>query len=317
MFYQSSVRNQRPKGLKFKHALQSALLLAVCIWLLHQIKHSHDKSKEFDEAVQKKLSSEHDSVILGRKGNAGYSERVGTVSTDGNLIGEDDKKADGGDGDDELDRSTEEKAEEESLQKGREDSQGSFTTPEKRREDDQKNPEAQYNKDLMNNEEDGHDVQVKDVDEGVGSGEDSEEHNERIHGVHGFDDENGIPPDGHELVVVDAIANEETSNENATSLDEETILSSDNYNIVAKNPDPIAEGFRNSSQINEQNSIEMPTTKNMVVESEAFRSQEANGTAEGIVSEDSNSFPPQQEKEEVTDSKILLPQSETEAMSQE
>ncbi|XP_058069623.1 uncharacterized protein LOC131218815 [Magnolia sinica] len=49
MFRQTSSRNHRSKGFKVKHALQIFLLLAVCIWLLYQVKHSHDKKKAFDE----------------------------------------------------------------------------------------------------------------------------------------------------------------------------------------------------------------------------------------------------------------------------
>ncbi|KAK1300503.1 hypothetical protein QJS10_CPB13g00029 [Acorus calamus] len=48
MFRQSSSRNQRSKGFKVKHVLQIFLLLAICIWLLYQVKHSHDKKKAFN-----------------------------------------------------------------------------------------------------------------------------------------------------------------------------------------------------------------------------------------------------------------------------
>ncbi|KAK3011992.1 hypothetical protein RJ639_011250 [Escallonia herrerae] len=49
MLKQSPSRGQRSKGIKVKHVLQICLLLAVCFWLIYQVKHSHDKKKEFDE----------------------------------------------------------------------------------------------------------------------------------------------------------------------------------------------------------------------------------------------------------------------------
>ncbi|PQQ10772.1 neurofilament medium polypeptide [Prunus yedoensis var. nudiflora] len=52
MLKQSPSRNQRSKGFKVKHALQMFLLLAICIWLLYQLKHSHDK-KAYEESSAK------------------------------------------------------------------------------------------------------------------------------------------------------------------------------------------------------------------------------------------------------------------------
>ncbi|GAB4853394.1 hypothetical protein Ancab_017572 [Ancistrocladus abbreviatus] len=48
MFKQSPSRNHRSKGIKVKHVLQICLLIAVCFWLWYQVKHSHEKKKEFD-----------------------------------------------------------------------------------------------------------------------------------------------------------------------------------------------------------------------------------------------------------------------------
>lgn len=48
MYKQSPSRSHRSKGIKVKHILQICLLLAVCFWLFYQVKHSHEKRKEFD-----------------------------------------------------------------------------------------------------------------------------------------------------------------------------------------------------------------------------------------------------------------------------
>ncbi|KAI3445856.1 hypothetical protein Pfo_002521 [Paulownia fortunei] len=70
MYRQSPSRNQRSKGIKCKHVLQICLLLAVCFWLIYQVKHSHDKKKEFDESDAKALLqrvSSGEFTKLGRK----------------------------------------------------------------------------------------------------------------------------------------------------------------------------------------------------------------------------------------------------------
>lgn len=53
MYKQSPSRNHRSKGIKVKHVLQICLLLAVCFWLLYQVKRSHEKKREFDEKEAK------------------------------------------------------------------------------------------------------------------------------------------------------------------------------------------------------------------------------------------------------------------------
>ncbi|PIN16207.1 hypothetical protein CDL12_11143 [Handroanthus impetiginosus] len=70
MYRQSPSRNQRSKGVKVKHVLQICLLLAVCFWLIYQVKHSHDKRKEFDESdakVSHQRESSDEFIKLGRK----------------------------------------------------------------------------------------------------------------------------------------------------------------------------------------------------------------------------------------------------------
>ena len=70
MYKQSPSRNYRSKGIRVKHILQLCVLVAVCFWLLYQLKISHEKRKEFesnDEKLAEKVRS--DGVIrrLGRK----------------------------------------------------------------------------------------------------------------------------------------------------------------------------------------------------------------------------------------------------------
>ncbi|KAL6545870.1 hypothetical protein OROGR_009744 [Orobanche gracilis] len=67
MYRQSPSRNQRSKGIKVKYVLQICLLLAVCFWLIYQVKHSHDKKKEFEESEAEASLKRDKAVKLGRK----------------------------------------------------------------------------------------------------------------------------------------------------------------------------------------------------------------------------------------------------------
>ncbi|KAA8545732.1 hypothetical protein F0562_020817 [Nyssa sinensis] len=70
MFRQSPSRSQRSKSIKVKYVLQICLLLAVCFWLIYQVKHSHDKKKEFDEndaKISLKMQSADEILRFGRK----------------------------------------------------------------------------------------------------------------------------------------------------------------------------------------------------------------------------------------------------------
>ncbi|CAJ1977302.1 unnamed protein product [Sphenostylis stenocarpa] len=62
-------RNHRSKGIKVKHVLQILLLLGVCFWLVYQVKHNHDKKKEFDKKDAKfSVSAQTDPILkLGRR----------------------------------------------------------------------------------------------------------------------------------------------------------------------------------------------------------------------------------------------------------
>ncbi|XP_027365665.1 dentin sialophosphoprotein-like [Abrus precatorius] len=62
-------RNNRSKGIKVKHVLQIILLVGVCFWLIFQVKHNHDKKKEFDKNDAKlSVRRQTDEILkLGRR----------------------------------------------------------------------------------------------------------------------------------------------------------------------------------------------------------------------------------------------------------
>ncbi|KAK9666557.1 hypothetical protein RND81_14G193400 [Saponaria officinalis] len=91
MYKQSPSRNHRSKGIKAKHVLQICLLLAVCFWLIYQVKHSQEKKREFnakDEKVVDKLQKDSEIVRFGRKD----LPRVSEIATDGDKHAEDDEE---------------------------------------------------------------------------------------------------------------------------------------------------------------------------------------------------------------------------------
>ncbi|OMO50872.1 hypothetical protein CCACVL1_30176 [Corchorus capsularis] len=112
MLKQSASRNQRYKGFKVKHVLQICVLLALCIWLLNQVKNNYEKNgsgilqeaamklgrKDLDPQVQR--SSNENEDVEGEE----EVEEIKAEET------EDDGR---GGGDDEIDGRNREKAEEE------------------------------------------------------------------------------------------------------------------------------------------------------------------------------------------------------------
>ncbi|XP_068638820.1 chromatin modification-related protein EAF7-like [Aristolochia californica] len=121
IFGQYSSRNQRAKGLKVKHVFKIALLLAFCVWLIYQIRNSHEKRKTDVEGIQNTLN--------GGDGNLDFGRKMKFEFTDGMRNNSDDRNSDqiiGNEGaeDDELHQKTEEKTEEENLNREHEESQG-------------------------------------------------------------------------------------------------------------------------------------------------------------------------------------------------
>ncbi|KAJ1409787.1 hypothetical protein SESBI_22413 [Sesbania bispinosa] len=63
-------RNKKTKGFKIKQGIKIITLIAVGIWLLYQLKHSHDKkpNEESSAKIFEKLKPGHETKKLGRKG---------------------------------------------------------------------------------------------------------------------------------------------------------------------------------------------------------------------------------------------------------
>lgn len=119
MLKQSPSRNQRSKGFKVKHALQICLLLAICMWLLYQVKQTCQKRLALEESSRTvNLGNDHGILKLGRKGLSPQLEEIVTdikrSADEDDDIGQEDKlrESEGdktGIGNDEIDGQDEEK----------------------------------------------------------------------------------------------------------------------------------------------------------------------------------------------------------------
>ncbi|KAL3621051.1 hypothetical protein CASFOL_035963 [Castilleja foliolosa] len=124
MYRHSPSRNQRSKGVKVKYILQICLMLAVCFWLIYQVKHSHDKKKEFEETESKaslgiKNSDEENPINLGRKGTLPRDSE--TISKNDNKPIEEDESVEEEEDESKPDEEDESKPKEEENTKPEED----------------------------------------------------------------------------------------------------------------------------------------------------------------------------------------------------
>ncbi|KAK9286740.1 hypothetical protein L1049_015144 [Liquidambar formosana] len=123
MFRQSPSRNQRSKSFKVKHVLQVCMLLAVCFWLIYQVKHSHDKKKEFDEngsKISAKTQNGEEILRFGRKDLNPLVEEKATNNEKHEEEEVEEEEAGGGE-EEENKHEEEEQEEEESKSEDRED----------------------------------------------------------------------------------------------------------------------------------------------------------------------------------------------------
>ncbi|OIV97819.1 hypothetical protein TanjilG_12576 [Lupinus angustifolius] len=70
MVKQTPNRNQRTKGFKLKQGFKILILMALCIWLLYQLKNSSSEKKPYEESsskIFKMLKAGHEIKKFGRK----------------------------------------------------------------------------------------------------------------------------------------------------------------------------------------------------------------------------------------------------------
>lgn len=173
MFRQASTRNNRNKGFKVKHVLQMCLLLAICIWLLYQVKHSHDKKKAFDAnnaKIAERVDGGNQILKLGRKDlnhgvevtseNEKHDEEEESEEDESKLDESIDKER--GDGDDEIDEHDQEKVDE-AAERGEEFSDEDKEAREE--ENEEKEEKKGESEDMGSSENHDHDVEDRNTQE--------------------------------------------------------------------------------------------------------------------------------------------------------
>lgn len=202
MLRQASSRNQRAKGFKSKHALQIGILVAICIWLVYQVKHSHEKKSAYDarnsKLINKVTENQEDFFKFGRKD---LRNEAGTV----NEIPKEDETEE-----------VQEEGEPEVKQEEPEDEEARGAGDDKIDDQDQENTEeAEHGEDSA--EEDDKDVQIEEKDLF-----DNPDHEEDTQAAR---EENYKRDDASSAVVHVAHATEsETVNGDAKSTNEEQIV---------------------------------------------------------------------------------------------
>lgn len=189
MFKQSPSRIQRSKGFKIKHGLQIFLLIAICFWLLYQVKHSHDKKKAFDESLMKlssQLDGEHKTADIGRKGLRTQVDEKASgddISEKEEVIGGDEEDTKPEEEEDEEKNKLEEEEEGEKARKPEEEEdQSKHGEDEEVNKDDQEEEteEEEENK-SEENEEEGEGVGDDLIDEQDQQGDEEEAENDVLH----------------------------------------------------------------------------------------------------------------------------------------
>lgn len=258
MMRQSSSRIQRSKGgFRLKHVLQICLLLAICTWLLYQIKHSHDKKRAFEERISKistkttekppdlfnfgrkglPLVNDNDSMATARAKEVNSEEGQGEEGEQDAKRDEnedEEAKGDGGDGIDELDqdRGDDENEQEEEEQftdedgkDGRVDADALFDN-EEREDSAQEAREENYKRDDVSSAV-THDAHAGDLNT---RGLDEEQENEAINGTVGDETKNSK---NTALDYVDS-----ASNLSNAAIGENTTVSNADFHMNGSHPDP-------------------------------------------------------------------------------
>ncbi|KAK7269957.1 hypothetical protein RIF29_22779 [Crotalaria pallida] len=144
-------RGQRSKGIKVKHILQIILLLGVCFWLIYQVKHNHDKKKEFDENDAKlSVGAQTDQVLkFGRKDlhpvkdELNQNEKHEEVEEEENIVEDDENKPELNEQEEEGNKLETEESDEDKHGVGEQGDEENKHGAEEQEEDENKNEEIE------------------------------------------------------------------------------------------------------------------------------------------------------------------------------
>lgn len=179
MYRHSPTRNQRSKGFRLKHVLQICLLVAVCFWLIYQVKHSHDKRKLFDENNAKNSLDVEKNNVLVKFGRKDLIPQEKGTNKDAESHGEETEEDDNEEGHIEQDKHEQESREE---VKHEEETEEEDKHEEEESEENDKHEEATEKEDEHeeeSGEEDRHEDEIGEGDKHEEETKEKDEHEEQ------------------------------------------------------------------------------------------------------------------------------------------
>lgn len=271
MFRQSPGRSQRSKGIKVKHVLQLCFLIAICFWLIYQVKHSHDKKKEFDESDAKvSMRTQDSNEMIPKFGRKDLKPKVDEIATTTKKQNEEAEEEEESVGEEEENKHEEAQQEEEQKFNDKEDEGkgvGEDELPE--HEQEKLDPEVDREEETIEEEKDKEEGDEKESEENDPEDDNGQLENENSLDDH--DDEDGTAKGTHEareeLYKADdassavthetQIAADETENEGSKSSNEHPEMDkSANENQVNNTEKPNIDGNTSYSKTQEREMIE-------------------------------------------------------------
>ncbi|GMH16417.1 hypothetical protein Nepgr_018258 [Nepenthes gracilis] len=189
MYKQSPSRNHRSKGIKLKHILQICLLLAVCFWLIYQIKRSHEKKDfaERDAKIAEEAGADGGVINFGRKDLS----RLDVATTDEQHT--EDEEENEGEEEENKHEEDEQEREESKIEEREEEeedvsrSDGGNGDDEMDENDQEKEAEAEHEDEFIDDEKERQEDVDERTDENEDSGKEGESQNTRHDQVHDGD----------------------------------------------------------------------------------------------------------------------------------
>lgn len=267
MYRQSPSRNQRSKGIKVKNVLQICLLLAVCFWLLYQVKHSHDKKDEFDEADAKSSvqTSSDELIKLGRKDIRTRVEDTDSKNEIHDEISEEEETTE----EVEEDKHGEEDLEDKKVEEREDDEAGGRDDEREEHEEEKSDPEIDREQSFVENEEreDSDETETQETDSEDGHGQKEKE--------------TGVDDSDHDANDMSA---HEAREEHYKADDASSAVTHDNDHVENSNEHPGNVIGEEAKENNNEETYESEDRKDLEVDgSEAARDgQQSNVTATAI-----------------------------------
>ncbi|KAL9238531.1 hypothetical protein vseg_012937 [Gypsophila vaccaria] len=210
----SPSRGLKSKGVKVKHVLQICVFVAACFWLIHQVKHSGEKSRRFDakdDNVVNNVQMDSEILRLGRKD----LPRIAEIGTGSEELEKDDgeKESEG----EETKHEEDEREQEEGRIRETEEERGDGDDETDENELDRKEAEHEHEEEEIDKDDDEKEDIEDDIEENHAENVENElaGNEERVDADEDEDERKEDLPDLEEIQGVDERGNQDHDVENA------------------------------------------------------------------------------------------------------